>query len=215
MYVCNACITSLLYPSSTTVGTTNFNTSESSKLDAKSDYSGRIKYGPTDSCWCCKQCWFPFTMVTPRKATWEKILDKFGIPIPDGTKVCSTCAESIRCNKLPSSHVLCQSHALHPIPPELTVLTDLEEQLVSMRIPFMQIVKVRIQQQAGLKGSVVNLPTNLNKVTSVLPRSDLDEHAVIVRLKRKLCFPRACLKAYVRPSKVRAALGFLLPQPLY
>ena len=35
----------------------------------------------------------------------------------------------------------------------------------------------RIQHQEGLKGSVVNVPTNLNQVTRVLPRSDLDEHA--------------------------------------
>ena len=79
-------------------------------------------------------------MMTSKKATWEKISEKFGIPIPDGTKVCSTCAESKRQNKLPSSHVLCQTHALHAIPPELTDLKVLEERLGAMHIPFMQIV---------------------------------------------------------------------------
>ena len=57
-----------------------------------------------------------------------------------GTKVCSTCAESKRENKLPSSHVLCQTHALHAISPELTDLKVLEERLGAMHIPFMQTV---------------------------------------------------------------------------
>ena len=157
---------------------------------------------------CCKQCWFPCTMVTSKKATWEKISEKFGIPIPDGTKVCSTCAESKRQNKLPSSHVLCQTHALHAISPELTDLKVMEERLGAMHIPFIIIYAncgPCMQQQVGLKGSVVDVSTNLHKVTSVLFRSDLDEHAIIVRVKRKLCFPRAYLKAYVQPSEVCAA----------
>lgn len=72
---------------------------------------------------------------------------------------------------------------------------------MSMRIPFMQIVKLRIQQQAGLKGSVMNVPTNLNKVTTLLPRSDVQGHTVVVHLKRKLCHDHAYLKAYVWPAK--------------
>ena len=89
--------------------------------------------------------------------------------------MCSTCSESIRQNELPSSHILCQTHALHAIPHELTDLTDLEERLNAHTI--YANCGTRIQHQVGLKGSVDNVSANLNKVTSVLPRSDLDEHA--------------------------------------
>ena len=79
----------------------------------------------------------------------------------------------------------------------------------------MQLVKLRIQQQAGLKGSVVNVPSNINKITTLLPRSDLLEHTIIVNLKRKLSYNHAYIKAYVRPAVIQAGLQYLLQQPLY
>lgn len=116
---------------------------------------------------------------------------------------------------MPSMHNVCHSHGLMPIPEQLADLSDLEERLVSMRIPFMHIEKLRIQQQSGLKGSVVNVPTNLNKISTVLPRTDIDEHTVIVNLKRKLSFDHAWLRSYIKPARVQSALQFLLQQPFY
>ena len=52
----------------------------------------------------------------------------------------------------------------------------------------MQILNLRIQQQSGLKGSIVNVSTNLNKINTLLPRTDINELTVIVTLNRKLCY---------------------------
>uniref|UniRef100_A0A8W8NCK4 DUF6570 domain-containing protein n=1 Tax=Magallana gigas TaxID=29159 RepID=A0A8W8NCK4_MAGGI len=55
---------------------------------------------------------------------------------------------------------------LDSIPEELKKLCDLECQLISKRIPFMKIVNLPRAAQKGIKGAVVNVPTDLSKIKS-------------------------------------------------
>ncbi|GIY44139.1 hypothetical protein CDAR_487011 [Caerostris darwini] len=45
----------------------------------------------------------------------------------------------------------------------LSELNDLEERLVALRIPFMQIRELGRDRQYGIKGSVTNVPNDLHK----------------------------------------------------
>lgn len=112
-------------------------------------------------------------MVTPHASTWGKVAHLYALPMLAGSRVCSTCASNLRRGALPTLHKLCQTHGLRPVPQVLVNLLETEERLISMRIPFAQLVKLRIHRQAGLKGSVVNVPTNLNKISTLLPRTDI------------------------------------------
>lgn len=47
---------------------------------------------------------------------------------------------------------------------ELQDLCEFECQLISKRIPFMKIVNLQRAAQKGIRGAVVNVPTDLSKV---------------------------------------------------
>ena len=95
------------------------------------DFISAIQHGPTKQCWCCKQLCFPYNMVTPKLATWEKVSSLFSVPIAIGSQVCNTCADIIGHHKIPPMHQLYISHGLEPIPATVTRLTEMEERLVS------------------------------------------------------------------------------------
>ena len=54
----------------------------------------------------------------------------------------------------------------------LTQLTELEERLVALRLPFLQIKEMghrHKKPQLGLTGGVINVPTNISRIQSALP----------------------------------------------
>ncbi|GIY08462.1 ATP-dependent DNA helicase [Caerostris darwini] len=55
----------------------------------------------------------------------------------------------------------------------LSELNDLEERLVALRIPFMQIRELDRDHQYGIKGSVTNVPNDLHKSVDCLQRNPL------------------------------------------
>ncbi|GIY81916.1 hypothetical protein CDAR_43411 [Caerostris darwini] len=57
----------------------------------------------------------------------------------------------------------------------LSELNDLEERLVALRIPFMQIRELGRDRQYGIKGSVTNVPNDLHKSVDCLPRNVNDQ----------------------------------------
>mgnify|MGYP003692242583 CR=1 FL=1 len=69
-------------------------------------------------------------------------------------------------------------------------LFPLEERLVSLRIPFMQIRELPRGGQYSVKGNGVNVPVDIQPTINSLPRR-LDENITIpVKLKKKLSFQR-------------------------
>ena len=68
-------------------------------------------------------------------------------------------------------------------PPELA-LHPLEERLVALRIPFMQIRELPRGRQLSMRGSVVNVPMDLEPTITSLPRNLDDSATVAVALKK-------------------------------
>lgn len=99
--------------------------------------------------------------------------------------ICFACHRYLSVNKMPKQS-LCNSLNIEPIPPELKEINVLERQLVALRIPFMKVLSLPKGGQKRVKGPCINVPSDLNKVTSSLPRPINEAQLVKVKLKRKL-----------------------------
>jgi hypothetical protein len=122
--------------------------------------------------------------------------------------ICNTCYALIKENKTPKLSVL-NGLAWPPKPKELD-LFPLEERLVSLRIPFMQIRELPRGGQYCVKGNIVYVPVEIQPTVNTLPRK-LDENVTVpVKLKKRLSYQKCDYHENVRPAKVLMALHWLM-----
>ena len=89
-------------------------------------------------------------------------------------------------------------------------LHQLEERLIALRIPFMQIRQLPRRGQYSLKGNVINVPVDIQPTVSCLPRP-MDENVTIaVQLQKKLSHKKVDFKENVSPLRVLTALHWLV-----
>ena len=81
--------------------------------------------------------------------------------------ICNTCLSNIKQGKIPKLSLINGMKFPEKIP-ELN-LSNLEERLIALRIPFMQIRALNSGGQFSLKGSVVNVPTEIQPTIRALP----------------------------------------------
>ena len=89
-------------------------------------------------------------------------------------------------------------------------LHQLEERLIALRIPFMQIRELPRGGQYSLKGNVINVPVDIQPTVSCLPRPMDENFTVAIQLKKKLTYKKIDFKENMRPLKVLTALQWLL-----
>ena len=89
---------------------------------------------------------------------------------------------------------------------ELDRLCPIELMLISQIIPFMFIVAKTKGAQHGLKGQCVLVPTDLEKIQTILPRSCDEEYSISLLLKRRLTDKSVVNKQQIRPALVNTAL---------
>ena len=65
-------------------------------------------------------------------------------------------------------------------------LYPLEESLLSLRIPFMQIHQLPRGGQFSIKGNVVNVPVDIQPTINSLPRNIDKSGTIAVNLKKKM-----------------------------
>ena len=70
--------------------------------------------------------------------------------------ICHTCLSALRESKIPKLSV--SNGMIWPEKPPLLNLHQLEERLIALRIPFMQINELPRVGQYSLKGNVINVP---------------------------------------------------------
>ncbi|GFW62552.1 ATP-dependent DNA helicase [Trichonephila clavipes] len=143
----------------------------------------------------------------------ESVQSVFPLHVDEGT-FCSTCMHYIRLGNIPPLAV--SNGFKYPEQPAcLAALNDLEERLVSLRIPFMQIKECSYDRQLGIKGTIVNVPITLNQTVSTLPKNINDTATVHVKLKRRLKFKSDYMYRVINPKRVFEAASFLMKTPLY
>ena len=69
--------------------------------------------------------------------------------------------------------------------------------------------------QAGLVGNVVNVPIDVEETLAILPRTYEQSETVQLKFMRKMNYNKSYMYEQVRPAYVRAAIEYLVSQPLF
>ena len=166
-------------------------------------------------CSCCHQLWFKQSVRSisslenlPLNKTLLRRCLTDVLSVDNIQWICTTCLFNIRKGKIPKLSVL-NGMKLPPKPPELD-LCNLEERLIALRIPFMQIRCLGAGGQYSLKGSVVNVPAQIEPTIRALPRPHNKTETIPVKLKRMMSMTHAVATENIRPDAVMLALKKLM-----
>ncbi|XP_037958820.1 uncharacterized protein LOC119688206 [Teleopsis dalmanni] len=132
-------------------------------------------------------------------------------------KLCSTCNAAIKKQRIPPMSVY-NGFKYPPVPASLKdfPLDLVTERLISPRIPFMQIRRLRhVHGQYGIYGQVINVPIEVNTMVNVLPRQVDDDYAITVHIKRKKIHKSSYVYGIVRKRSIKVWLRYLKDTPLY
>ena len=160
-----------------------------------------VSSGPLFICTCCTQTWFKDGVKRADTFPKSELVKKCFLGLLSVNEiewVCHTCQRHLRLGKIPPFAVV-NGFKFPEIPPELE-LTEMEERLISPRIPFMQLVEKPRGGQRSLRGNVVNVPSDVNKTITSLPRTLAETETIQVKLKRKLQFKHHVMYESIRPA---------------
>ncbi|GFV16004.1 ATP-dependent DNA helicase [Trichonephila clavipes] len=133
--------------------------------------------------------------------------------------VCSVC-QRLRFKDDLRSASLHHYTILKTIVPHLDIkdvsLYLVSERLVSPRIPFMQIRRLRhVNGQYGIFGQIINVPVSIDSMVRTLPRNLSDDLCINVHIKRKKIHNSSYLHGIINKGTIKIWLQFLLKSPLY
>jgi hypothetical protein len=176
-------------------------------------FSNETADGPSYICTSCHQTWFFDSVI---KAHTIKETHSFCFPncftnqksVNDTEWICYTCHGSIKQHKIPRLSIA--NKMGFPERPKELELYPLEERLVSLRIPFMQIRQLPRGGQLSIKGNVVNVPIDIQPTINSLPRTFDKSGTISVKLKKKLSYKSCDFSENVRPMAVICALHRLM-----
>ena len=168
-----------------------------------------IKVGPQFICTCCDQTWFKqsVSQVSSIKGSYDLQFLNGRLSVDGLEWICTTCKTSLLKNKVPKLSVL--NGMCWTLKPKESYLHQLEERLISLRIPFMQVRELPRERQYSVKGNVVNVPVDIQPVVNALPRPFDENVTVAVKLKKKLSYKSCAFTENVRPLRVLVALHWL------
>ena len=171
-----------------------------------------IAIGPLYVCTCCHQTWFRKS-VSMLKNTYiparsRRLYCTNFTSVSNEEGVCHTCLSALRDSKNPKLSVA-NGMKWPDKPPELN-LHQLEERLIALRIPYIQIRELPRGGQYSLKGNVINVPVDIQPTVNCLPRPMDENFTVAIQLKKKLLYKKVDFKENVRPLRVLTALHWLV-----
>ena len=171
-----------------------------------------ISFGPIYVCSCCHQTWFRKSVSMLKNchipAEGKRLHCTEFTSVGNEEWICHTCLSALRDSKLPKLSVA-NGMKWPDKPPELN-LHQLEERLIALRIPFMQIRELPRGGQYSLKGNVINVPVDIQPTINCLPRPMDENFTVAIQLKKKLSYKKVDFKENVRPLRVLSALHWLM-----
>jgi hypothetical protein len=207
----------------------------------REQYDKKIRCGPSSICSCCGGLWYEESTsktseeILTAKGCSEEVIDTV-LHVPQMQhRLCGTCKRSVVGNKIPR---MCLSNGFDfPIIPEelevssrdlnvflysrefnilyLQDLSPLEERLVALRLPFMQIRLKGFERQSVLAGNVVNVENDLDRCAQALPRTFDDSSTIQVQLMRMMKYKVPYMYETIRPHKVYKAAKYLVDTELY
>ncbi|CAG2188270.1 unnamed protein product [Mytilus edulis] len=197
-------------------------------------FKDEVKKGPECVCACCLRLFFEKQVQICKKDSYDNSIfdsvttNKYEHKCTDDCKtncafegtcrtslwICYTCHRKMLKGKIPADS-FSNSLLLEDVPVELKRLNSIEQQLIAQNIPFMKIMALPKGGQKGVHGPVVCVPSDLKKVTSILPRSEDESLLLKVKLKRKLNYKGYDKYQFVRPNHLEQALLYLKDQNIW
>ena len=178
-----------------------------SVVECLKQFDENIAVGPLFVCTCCHQTWFRKSVSLLKNTTIRKCSFNYCTKLKSVKSeewICHTCLSALKDGKVPKLSVA-NGMKWPNKPPELD-LHQLEERLIALRIPFMQIRELPRGGQYSLKGNVINVPVDIQPTVDSLPRP-MDEHFTVAI---QLSYKKIDFKENVRPMRVLTALHWLL-----
>ncbi|XP_028966621.1 uncharacterized protein LOC100900662 [Galendromus occidentalis] len=165
-------------------------------------------------CDVCDRIWFKRDL----KAV-DSVIANFLIPyFPDENvhsfRLCHNCYKVSRGRKIPNLSKV-NGYRYPPKPVNLPKLDPVSERLISPRIPYMQIRRLRHEGSYGIIGQVINVPVDVDTMVRCLPRSLDDDYAFNVNLKKNIVHKSSYISGFVKKSTIHEWLKYLVQQPLY
>ncbi|XP_044599366.1 uncharacterized protein LOC123275348 [Cotesia glomerata] len=167
-------------------------------------------------CSVCDRLWFKLDLKSPR-AEDEQLLRVIveNYNTVEDILLCNTCYQAIGRKVIPIMSTY-NGFKYEERPEVLPPLDLISERLVSPRVPFMQIRRLRhVHGQYGIYGQIINVPVEVNNMVKLLPRNVDDDYCINVHIKRKIIHRSSYLMGLVNKRTIRAWLQYLLQTPLY
>ena len=187
------------------------------------EFLAKVKVGPDYVCTCCHRMLYRHAVIGFKPTKYTKAspellteLSEHAYVGSDGKQwVCKTCDGALSRGNLPVQ-AKANGMELDNQPANLSCLNALEQRLISLRVPFMKMVALPSGKQRCIHGPAVNVPSNVDRVCTMLPRLPSECELVPLKLKRKLSYKGHYLYDYVSPQKLINALKWLKANnPLY
>jgi hypothetical protein len=180
------------------------------------EYLAKIMDTPKHACFSCGRLWFRCQVSYASISLIQSLPIAYqGPALQEPILICNSCRRTYLQGK--SWDMSLREHIMNNIPNMNVVssLNKIEEPLVSPRLAFAQIYQLKGYGQYGIRGSIVNVPANLDLIQNVLPHLPHDSSIIAIYLKRKLEYKSIYMSGFVRPNIVMKALFDLCKTPLY
>ncbi|XP_046971063.1 uncharacterized protein LOC124538105 [Vanessa cardui] len=192
---------------------TNYRKHSTSHIDFYNEFTSN-SFG--HSCIICDRLWWKGDLkksTSKHESILKTILQNY---IPgEIVQVCSTCYTSLQKERIPLMSTY-NGFAYPKLPSHLPTLNLIEQRLISPRIPFMQIRRLRhVNGQYGIYGQIINVPVEVNTMVKQLPRNIEDDHCFYVHLKKKLIHKTSYVHGLINKSHIKEWLSYLVSTPLY
>ena len=131
-----------------------------------------------------------------------------GLKSVEGSEwICSSCDANLKKGKLPS---VSKAYKMSfPKKLEVLNLTPLDERLMSLNIPFIQIRELPRGGQLSIHRNIVNVPSNVNSTVRCSPRLITESQTIPIKLKSCLSYKHHYHFRSIRPKKVLEAAKYL------
>lgn len=164
------------------------------------------------ACSICDRLWFEKDLKKPFASGNIINTITYGQNV-DTLKICSTCKSALDKNSIPNLSIYNGFH--YPkITQQLPKKDFITERLISPRIPFMQIRRLRhVQGQFGIYGQIINVA--VDTMVRLLPRNVNVENCIYVHIKKKLIHKSSFVHGLINIGSIKKWLDYLIRTPLY
>lgn len=171
------------------------------------------------ACSVCDKLWFkndlkPITTAQLEVISEWFIKEKRRLCKKEYEMSCRTCRRTLNRKSMPLLAKV-NGFSYPDQPPGLPPLDPISERLISPRLPFMQVRRLRHDFSYGIIGQVINVPVEVQEMAKCLPRQLNEDDVINVNVKRNLAYKSTYISGYISKSTISAWLTVLQKSPLY